>query len=118
MRENIIIQIKSYSIFFYAYWNPPTWLNDVPTFWIILIEKLPFGVRVPVYEMVTLHPPFESEKGNIFDLFQKIQNEDIQVFDSQRYSSGLFNIVKSMLEKDPMKRPNIKEILETTMSNL
>ena len=48
MRENIIIQIKSYSIFFYAYWNPPTWLNDVPTFWIIPIEKLPFGVRVPM----------------------------------------------------------------------
>ena len=68
------------------------------------------------YEMATLHPPFESKKGKIFDLFQKIQNEDIQAFDSQGYSSNLFNIIKSMLEKDPMKRPNIKEILEISIS--
>ena len=68
------------------------------------------------YKIATLHPPFESKKGNIFDLFQKIQNEDIQAFDSQGYSSNLFNIIKSMLEKDPMKRPNIKEILEISIS--
>ena len=43
--------------------------------------------------------------------------EDIQRFDS-RYSLKLFNVVKSMLEKKPSKRPNVKQILETSISNL
>ena len=84
MRENIIIQIKSYSIFFYAYWNPPTWLNDVPTFWIILIEKLPFGVRVP--------SPFLI-KFKLFKKKKKYDYRDNYYFEwNSNYSSGKENM--------------------------
>ena len=59
--------------------------------------------------MATLHRPFESEDLSI--LLHKIQNEDIQKSNFP-YSDNLFNLVKSMLEKNPSQRPSIKDILE------
>ena len=47
-----------------------------------------------------------NQKMYFFDLLHKIQCEDIQRFDK------LFNLVKSMLEKNPSQRPSIKDILE------
>ena len=45
-----------------------------------------------------------------FDLLHKIQCEDIQRFDK------LFNLVESMLSKDPKNRPNIKRVLDESLS--
>mgnify|MGYP002574334714 CR=1 FL=1 len=60
--------------------------------------------------MATLNPPFESDKGP-FGLFLKIQNKEIQRFNS-RYNDKLFNLIRSVIKKDPSKQPSIKEILE------
>ena len=75
-----------------------------------------WGLGCVAYEMATLHRPFESKSGPL-DLIHKIQNQEIKRFDF-RYSDKLFNIVKSMLAKDPAKRPNIKGILESSIQNV
>ena len=68
-----------------------------------------------IYEMATLHPPFTSFGGT--DLKEHIKNDQIKRFDS-RYSDSLFRIVSMMLEKDPSKRPNVKQILEKNLKRL
>ena len=51
-----------------------------------------------------------NQKMYFFDLLHKIHCEDIQRFDK------LFNLVESMLSKDPTKRPDIKGILDESIS--
>ena len=73
-----------------------------------------WGLGCVAYEMATLHRPFETENV-FFDLLKKIQKREIDRFDN-RYSDKLFNLVKSMLSKDPKNRPNIKRVLDESLS--
>ncbi|OHS97517.1 AGC family protein kinase [Tritrichomonas foetus] len=62
-----------------------------------------------IYEMAALMTPFQGTDQKV--LKANIQSAQLQRF-SSRYSDSLWNIVSWMLEKDPMKRPNVHQILE------
>ena len=61
-----------------------------------------------LYEMVSLHPPFTAP--DMSKLFQKVMTgkyPDIP----RNYSSGLRDLIKNLLQLDPMNRPSCGTIL-------
>lgn len=63
-----------------------------------------------IYEMAALQPPFQGY--NQESLKRNILYSPVSRFSSKHYSESLWKIVSWMLEKDPKKRPNVKQILE------
>lgn len=63
-----------------------------------------------IYEMAALEPPF---RGNSQEMLKRnILYSPVTRFSRKYYSESLWKIVSWMLEKDPKKRPNVKQILE------
>jgi len=81
-----------------------------------LIQGQPYSFKsdiwslgVLLYEMCSLKPPFEA--SNIGALVLKIQRGNYSPIPKQ-YSTELQNLVDSLLQLDPFRRPNINGILE------
>ena len=62
-----------------------------------------------LFELCTLKHPFEAE--NLLGLVLKIVSEKHGSIPSQ-YSSDMIYLIDRLLEKDPAKRPKVKEILQ------
>lgn len=61
-----------------------------------------------VYEMATLHPPFQAE--NTLSLALKIKSGQFSRIPN-RYSEELMRSIKWMLNVEPNKRPNVEDLL-------
>ena len=71
-----------------------------------------WSLGVVLYEMCALKRPFELEAGEGFaEMREKILEHDYDSIPEQ-YSKELKELVLSLLEKDPSKRPTINQILQ------
>jgi len=68
-----------------------------------------WSLGVILYELCALKPPFNAESLHFFAL--KIVRGQYNPL-PDRYSSNAKNLVKTLLNIDPNKRPNIHEILK------
>ena len=85
------------------YLAPEIWLNKVYDYRCDV-----FSLGCCMYEMAALCVPFEAV--SIQDLYKKITKGSIKRLPS-KYSDDLYNCIKFFLNKDPLKRPNIDQIL-------
>ena len=67
-----------------------------------------WSLGVTFYELMTFEKPF---KGNFPAIFLKIMKDEIEPI-NDFYSKEFRNLIYSMLNKDPSKRPSAKEILK------
>lgn len=67
-----------------------------------------WALGVILYEMCALHFPFPAE--NIEELEQKILNQPFEKI-PQSISLDIKELIKKMLNKTPIKRPTIEEII-------
>eukprot|EP01035_Chromulina_nebulosa_P017946 gene17946-23572_t len=68
-----------------------------------------WALGVLIYECCTLHHPFEA--SNQYALIMKILQSPVTPPSSQSTSPELSKLIMWLLQKDPSKRPSIKEIL-------
>ncbi len=80
-----------------------------------IIQNIPYSYKsdiwslgVVLYEMCTLKMPFEASNLPVLSL--KIQKGEYGKLDN-KWSDDLKNLVYSMLQIDPEKRPNLRDIL-------
>ena len=67
-----------------------------------------WSLGVTFYELMTFEKPF---KGNFPAVFLKITKDEVEPINDY-YSKEFRNLIYSMLNKDPSKRPTAKEILK------
>jgi NIMA (never in mitosis gene a)-related kinase len=67
-----------------------------------------WSLGVTFYELMTFEKPF---KGNFPAVFLKIMKDEVEPINDY-YSKEFRNLIYSMLNKDPNKRPTAKEILK------
>ena len=67
-----------------------------------------WSLGVTFYELITFEKPF---KGNFPAIFLKIMKDEVEPINDY-YSKEFRNLIYSMLNKDPSKRPSAKEILK------
>ena len=60
-----------------------------------------------IYELAALKPPFEA--ANAYSLAMKINQGRISRIPS-RYSDGLYDVIKMMLQLDPRSRPRVEDL--------
>ena len=68
-----------------------------------------------LYELVTLHPPFEA--NNHINLAKKIKSGKVDLI-PKFYSQKLNEVINLLMNLDPNKRPNITEIINIPEINL
>ena len=68
-----------------------------------------------LYELTTLHPPFEAKTH--INLARKIKSGKVDVIPNF-YSNKLNEIINLLMNIDPNKRPNIKEIISIPEINI
>ena len=68
-----------------------------------------------LYELTTLHPPFEANTH--LNLARKIKSGKMDLIPSF-YSQKLNELINSLMNVDPNKRPNIREIINIAEINL
>ena len=81
-----------------------------------LIENKPYSNKIDIwslgiilYELMTLRKPFEIKSITL--LFEKINNADYPKIKNLNYNKTLINLVESLLNVNPDKRPSVNNIL-------
>jgi serine/threonine protein kinase len=59
---------------------------------------------------ITFNIQHAFEGSNVLSLANKITHDPVQPIPAQ-YSKNLFGLIQLLLQKDPAKRPSIREIL-------
>lgn len=70
-----------------------------------------WALGVTVYCLVYLKLPFFSETGDYFELLDKISEAKLDFHSDVPIDSGLLNILKRMLDKNPSTRITCKELI-------
>lgn len=76
-----------------------------------------WALGVTSYCLTFLELPFNSSNNDFEDLLFQIKNAEISFPFSRNISSGLKNIINSMLIKDPKNRITIQEIINDKWIN-
>lgn len=103
-RKTSKVQKVEGTMYFYA---PEMCKEDADT----EFEAFPLDVwalGITTYCLVYLKLPFNY--NNYVDFIEKISNDDVNFPDSVNISEGLKDLIKQMLEKNPLKRITCKEI--------
>ncbi|NXG12217.1 HUNK kinase, partial [Sakesphorus luctuosus] len=75
-----------------------------------------WSIGVNMYAMLTGTLPFTVEPFSLRALYQKMVDKDMNPFPTQ-LSSAAINFLRSLLEPDPAKRPNIQQALANRWLN-
>ncbi len=76
-----------------------------------------WALGVTLYSLVYLKLPFSSKGNDLEELFNKIQREEIEFPVNKPISIELKDLILQLLNKDPMKRPLIKDVLKSPWLN-
>ena len=74
-----------------------------------------WALGVTLYCMIFNQLPFWDDTE--FGIIQKIHKEELKISESRQISPGLRHLLSRMLEKDPIKRADIKELRENAWIN-
>lgn len=69
-----------------------------------------WALGIILYELCTLKHAFQAD--NLLGLVFKIVSDKFEPIDSKLYSKDMQNLIERLLEKDPIKRPSVREILK------
>ncbi|XP_013005164.2 hormonally up-regulated neu tumor-associated kinase [Cavia porcellus] len=75
-----------------------------------------WSIGVNMYAMLTGTLPFTVEPFSLRALYQKMVDKDMNPLPTQ-LSTGAINFLRSLLEPDPVKRPNIQQALANRWLN-
>uniref|UniRef100_A0A8C6QA85 Hormonally up-regulated neu tumor-associated kinase n=1 Tax=Nannospalax galili TaxID=1026970 RepID=A0A8C6QA85_NANGA len=75
-----------------------------------------WSIGVNMYAMLTGTLPFTVEPFSLRALYQKMMDKEMNPLPSQ-LSTGAINFLRSLLEPDPVKRPNIQQALANRWLN-
>lgn len=76
-----------------------------------------WALGVTLYCIVYLKLPFFSESGDYFELLDKISEAQFEIPDDQSVDSGLINLIRRMLDKNPSTRITSKELIHDEWLN-
>lgn len=72
-----------------------------------------WSLGIILYELCTLKHPFVAD--NLLGLVFKIVQEKPDPIEGDRYSQELKDLIDVLLQKDPEKRPSVRQILKTDL---
>jgi NIMA (never in mitosis gene a)-related kinase len=72
-----------------------------------------WSLGIILYELCTLKHPFVAD--NLLGLVFKIVQEKPDPIEGDRYSPELIDLISVLLQKDPEKRPSVRQILKTDL---
>lgn len=83
-----------------------------------VINNTPYGIKADIwalgivlYELLALEAPFQGT--NLAALVVKIVTSDPKPVSSENYNEDVRSLVTTLLQKDPVLRPNAQEVLST-----
>lgn len=76
-----------------------------------------WALGVTLYSLVYLKLPFSSKGKDLDELFDKIQNKEIEFPNTRQISNELKDLIIQLLKKNPTERPTIKEVLKSPWLN-
>lgn len=72
-----------------------------------------WSLGIILYELCALKHPFVAD--NLLGLVFKIVQEKPEPIEGNRYSQELLDLIDVLLQKDPEKRPSVRQILKTDL---